>query len=176
LVYTCAVCGEVHDEEPLGYGWRVPDLLSDKNAKQLEKRHWLVVDELVTGRDDARDRFFAIKGNIEIPIRGSDDRFVWTVWQSLSPENAERALDLWFEPSRVDEPPYSGWLLNAIPGYAPLTHGLPATTWWREPRVRPAILVEDPEHPLAREQDDGIGRERVIEIASMFRHDLGWIG
>jgi hypothetical protein len=69
----------VHEGPPPGFGWRVPDLLGDVAEQELEKGHWLVVDELVRGRDDGGKPFFGIHGNLEIPVSGWDDPFGWTV-------------------------------------------------------------------------------------------------
>jgi hypothetical protein len=172
LTYTCAVCGEVHEGLPPGFGWRVPDLLGDVAPEQLDAEHWLVDGELVRGIDDGGKPFFGIHGNLEIPVEEWDDPFGWTIWASLSEKEATWALETWFDDDRVDAAPVGGYLLNTIPVY-PETHGLLVSVHWREVGVRPLIRVEDESHPLAAEQQKGITAARVDEIVHAFA-ELGW--
>jgi hypothetical protein len=167
------VCGEVHEGPPPGFGWRVPDLLGDVPDEELEKEHWLVVDELVRGFDDGGSPFFGIHGNLEIPVAGWDDPFGWTLWASLSGQQATWALETWFDDERTEAAPAGGYLLNTIPVYPEQTHGLLVSVHWRPVGVRPLIYVEEEGHPLGVEQRDGITPQRVDEIAHKLR-DLGW--
>jgi hypothetical protein len=171
LSYRCAVCGEVHEGVPPGFGWRVPDLLGDVPREKL-KEHWLVIDELIEGRDDGGNPFFGIHGNLEIPVAEWDEPFGWTIWASLTEEQAKWALNTWFDEDRVAAPPAGGYLLNTIPVY-PNTHGLLVSVHWRAVGVRPLIRVEGDDHPLAAEQRDGITAARVDEVVHAFR-ELGW--
>ena len=172
MPWTCGVCGELHHGPRTGFGWRVPDLLAGVPSETLEEEHWLVVGELVEGRDDAGDPFFGILGNLEIPVHGWDDRFGWTVWASLSERQARWALETWFDEGRVEAPAAGGYLLNTIPVY-PQTHGLLVSVEWRAVGVRPLVRVED-DHPLGVEQREGITPARVEEIAHGLR-DLAWV-
>jgi hypothetical protein len=172
LTYQCAVCGEVHEGPPPGFGWRVPDLLGEVSPAELEEQHWIVVDELVEGRDDGGNPFFGILGNLELPVRGAAEPFGWTVWASLSEEQAAWALETWFEEDRVQASPAGGYLLNMIPVY-PDTHGLQVSVHWQPVGTRPLLRVVDDEHPLAQEQRHGITPSRLNEIVHALR-DLGW--
>jgi hypothetical protein len=107
---------------------------------------------------------FFIRGNLEIPIHGEKVGFAYTVWVSLSAANFQRAVHLWDEPSRVDEPPYFGWLSNRLPGY-PDTLLLRTLVHTREVGRRPSVQLEPTDHPLAVEQRNGIEPHRMVEIA-----------
>jgi hypothetical protein len=112
---------------------------------------------------------FFIFANIELPIIDSPDRFVWSVWVSLSMQNFLRARELWHQPGREMEPPYFGWLNSSVPTY-PETLNLKTNVHTRPVGARPFIELERTEHPLAREQRDGITWARVQEINAAIEH------
>ncbi len=41
------------------------------------------------------DKYFFIRGNIEIPIIDTNQKFIWDVWVSLSEENFDKINDFW---------------------------------------------------------------------------------
>ena len=98
-----------------------------------------------------------------MPIEGRDDPFVYGVWSSLSRQSFERIYDLWDDPRRTGEPPYFGWLSNELPGY-PETLNLPVDVVTAELGLRPELLLRDGEHPLIKEQREGITFERAVEL------------
>jgi hypothetical protein len=69
----------------------------------------------------------------------------------------------------VSEPAYFGWFCNSIPGY-PETLGLKTAIHSRDVGVRPYIEIEVTDHPLALEQQTGIARARVRQIAEQMHH------
>jgi hypothetical protein len=115
------------------------------------------------------NQHFLIKGNIEIPVHGQAQPFVWTVWSSLSQASFERALRLWEDPRRRAEPPYFGWLSVVLPGY-PNTLELAMHVHSREVGARPSFELEPTDHPLAVEQQQGISLARVQEFAELALH------
>jgi len=116
---------------------------------------------------NAYDHFIA--GNIEIPIKESNERLTFTVWVSLSDKNFQRASLLWEKTGRESEPPYFGWLSSRLPGY-PETVNLKTQVHTRPVGIRPSIELEPTDHPLAVEQREGITWERVHEITQMAIH------
>src|SRR4051812_47603146 len=162
--WRCTVCGDWHDDAPLGYGAAEPELAGEMTEDEKDSR---VVNDGETCVID--DKAFFIKGSIEIPVEGSADKFVWTVWVSLSEENFVRALDLWHEPARAQEPPYFGWLSTRLPVY-PETLELKTHVHTREVGKRPRIELEPTDHPLSVEQRAGITLARVREIAQALLH------
>jgi hypothetical protein len=119
-----------------------------------------------------RGKHFFIRGLLEVPVVDGDGPFAWGVWVSLSRENMARAAELWNDPSRVDEPPYFGWLCNSTPGY-PETLDLKTNVHSREPGMRPYIELGPTDHPLAIEQRNGITVARVLELTGQL-HQYGW--
>jgi hypothetical protein len=109
------------------------------------------------------DRF--ILANIELPVVGSAGAtFVWTCWVSLSGTSYERMQALWDAPDREAQEPAFGWLSNPIPTYEPTTLNLKSFVHTRPLGLRPRAELEPTAHPLAVEQRDGIGLERIGAI------------
>jgi len=100
----------------------------------------------------------------------SDDDFEWGVWASLSRENFSRMLDLWTTPGREREPAYLGWLSTELPVYPVPTLNLKTHVHTDRVGMRPHIVLEPTEHPLAGEQQTGITVERVQQIAGLVLH------
>ncbi|HLH25307.1 MAG TPA: DUF2199 domain-containing protein [Chloroflexota bacterium] len=163
--YTCHSCGAYHSELPLSYFVPLPDaVLWVPEAERAQRCR--ILDEVCI----IDNEHFFIRGNIEIPIRGQETPFGWTVWTSLSRANFERAVRLWDRPERVDEPPYFGWLNNLLPPY-PTTIDLKTHVHTRPVGTRPYIELEPTDHPLAVEQRQGITMARVQEIAEIMLHE-----
>ena len=118
------------------------------------------------------DKSFFIRGLIEIPVVDGDGPFAWGVWVSLSKANFDRTSDLWNDPRRVNEPPCFGWLCNSIPGYTE-TLNLKTMVHSRPVGVRSYIEIEPTDHPLAREQRNGITLDRIRGIAEQMHHQNG---
>jgi hypothetical protein len=162
--YQCRRCGEYHDEPPLHYGFHAPAAWYGVPEGERSQRSLLSSDQCVID-----DEHFFIVGNLELPVAGSQERFSWDVWVSLSARNFSRACELWERPGREIEPPYFGWLSSSIPGY-PETLNLKTMVHTRPVGVRPRIELEPTAHPLAVEQREGITWERVREIAEVVLH------
>ncbi|KOG54884.1 hypothetical protein ADK75_13195 [Streptomyces virginiae] len=117
-----------------------------------------------------RARFYFFKGLVEIPVIGSDERFSWGVWVSLSRENFSQAAGLWDTPGREYEEPYFGRLSTDLLAYSPTTLNLKTNLHTRPLGERPFVELEPTDHPLAVEQRTGITRDRVREIAAAVLH------
>ncbi len=162
--YPCRRCGEHHEELPLHYGFQAPVAWYGVPEAERERRCLLSSDQCIIDEE----HFFLV-GNLELPIIGSDERFSWDIWVSLSDRNFARACELWEQPGRESEPPYFGWLSSRIPGYPETLH-LKTRVQTRSVGARPLVELEPTDHPLAVEQREGITRERVQEIAEIVLH------
>ena len=114
-----------------------------------------LTDDLCVWTDDAGEPAFFIRGLLTIPVLDADDDFRFGVWSSLSGASFERIVELWDDPARIEEDPYFGWLSNSIPGY-PDTVSLPLSVITGSLELRPSFLLHDGDHPLIREQREGI--------------------
>lgn len=165
--YRCRRCGQYHDELPLHYGFEAPAYWYAIPETERRRRCHLSSDRCVIDGEH-----FFIVGNLELPVIGSEGRFSWDVWVSLSDRNFARACKLWRRRGRESEPPYFGWLSSSVAGY-PETLNLKAMVHTKAVGVRPRIELEPTDHPLAVEQREGITRERVREIAEIVLHGGG---
>lgn len=162
--YTCATCGEVHDDIPSLaaaaplYYYSIPE---PERAVRCE----LDSDTCVIDGE-----FFFVRGCIEVPILGEAEPFVWGVWVSLSRVSFDLFRKLFEEDHRSEEGPFFGWLSAALKGY-PDTENLKTKVYLRDNGLRPFIELEPTEHPLSVEQRAGLTLERVGEILSLYLHD-----
>jgi hypothetical protein len=105
--FRCGTCGEWHRGLPLGYGYHHPDYWSENLKGKVGC--FLNADLCVI-----EDRDYFVRGLVEIPVIGTDLRFRWGVWSSLSKSNFDKTVKLWKDPKLLDEPWYFGWLSNSI--------------------------------------------------------------
>jgi len=156
--WTCELCGEAHEELPLCYSadapWKM--MLSDT---EFDERVVLTEETCIVDGDA-----FFIRGQIEVPLKGTEDILAYNAWCSLSRASFERVVERWDDETRHEAPPVFGWLSTELSPY-PSTMSLKTMVHQREPGLAPLIELEPTEHPLAVEQRDGISRARLQEIA-----------
>ena len=162
--WECSRCGEVHEGLPLDwaydrpYAWEGPRSADDHLG-----------EDLCTWTDDAGEPGFFIRGLLPIPVRDTGEVLNYGVWSSLSRRSYDRIVELWDEDERVSEPPYFGYLSNALPGYPP-TLGLQLAVVTRAVELRPTFVLQPGDHPLIDEQWQGIDSLRVLELAEINLH------
>ncbi len=164
--WICASCGESHSGVPTGYSYDAPWTWYTVPEEERERRCSLSADYCVIDDSD-----FFVRGCLEIPIVGRDEPFIWGVWVSLSKTNFEREKSLADSPERIKEAPYFGWLSSRIEIY-PDTAALKTNVHTRVVGVRPFVELQQTEHPLSQEQQNGLSRERLVQIAELVQH--GW--
>ncbi len=163
--YICKTCSEEHEGPPLSYGAQAPAAYYGVPEAQREKRCWLSTDQCIID-----DEYFFILGNIYIPVVDREEIFNWMVWVSLSEKNYERASELWDTPGREKELAYFSWLSTELPCY-PSTLHLKTNIHTQEVGTRPVVELQELDHPLFKEQKEGITWARVKEIASLILHE-----
>lgn len=163
MQYTCAACGLVHDGIP-SYGADRPDPYWDVPVNKREEDVFLTSDSCVIA-----NRFFFMRGCLDIPIIGTNDSFNWGVWISLKEENFLIWQEHYNKAKRSHVGPFFGWLCTQIPGYTETLH-LKTMAHLRDNGIRPYIELEQTEHPLAIEQRNGITVNRVQEILQLLEH------
>jgi hypothetical protein len=162
--FVCSECGEHHREMPLAYRLEFPvDSLAPGTAK-FERD-----GELIVAGDD---RF--ILANIELPVKGLQvSEFVWTCWISLSGPSYQRMRRLWNRRDREQQEAAFGYVSSALPTYEPSTVALKSRVHTRAVGLRPSVELEPTEHPLALEQRDGIGQDRIAAVYHFYQKQAG---
>lgn len=162
--WRCARCGEEHEGLPLDWAVEAPGYW-DGGRSPGDR----LTEDLCTWTDDDGRLNYFIRGVLHVPVPELADTLRYGVWSSLSERSFERVLELWDDERRTAEPPYFGWLSNAIRGY-PDTLQLPLDVVTDAVELRPSLVLRDAEHPLVREQRDGISLERLLELVALNVH------
>ena len=160
--YRCSRCGEWHDELAFAYHVPAPALWS---LEQPDDEHSWLEEELCV----VKGEHFFIRGLVRIPVLDADQDFEWGVWTSLSRDNFARTLEIWEREGREAEPPMFGWLSVALP-YEPPTLSLKTMVHTQPLGLRPLVVLEPADHPLAVERREGITRARVQALAEPLQH------
>lgn len=162
--FTCATCGEFHDQLPMCFGPGAPMPWFSMPEKERGMRAELSSDQCVIDGEH-----FFVLGRILLPVIEGPEPFVWLAWVSLSEENFHRASGLWNTAGREAEPPYFGWLQSSLP-YQPSTLNLKTMVHTMPVGQRPVIELEPTDHPLSLEQRNGIPMARVQQIVEAILH------
>jgi hypothetical protein len=162
--FTCSCCGEVHEGSP-SFGYTSPhyyDLLSEEDKTRIA----ILQDDIcVIGVGDHSD--FFVRTLLEVPIHGADEPFMWGVWVSLSEANFKRYMSTWDNHDETDC--YFGWFGNRLP-YYPDTLSLKTQVRPRNGGLRPLLMLEQTDHPLAVHFYQGISVDEAQRIAERVMH------
>lgn len=162
--FHCTSCGEMHEGMP-SFGAHAPLSYYKVPSDEREQRCRLGSDECVID-----EKWFFVKGCIEIPVLGEEEVLSWGVWVSLSKQSYIQWLDAIKKEKRSHIGPFFGWLDAWLKPY-PDTLNLKTTVHLRDRELRPYIELEPTDHRLAIEQHEGISVERVAEIYSIMVHE-----
>jgi len=112
------------------------------------------------------DNEFWIRGCLEIPIRDTDEIFIWGLWANLFEEDFDTIHDHWETPNRENLiGPFKGRLGNKLSLY-PQTANLKLTIQIQPLGTRPLIFIDE-DHPLKSEQEEGISLETARRYSCM---------
>jgi hypothetical protein len=158
--FKCATCDAWHEGFP-DMGFVAPDYAADIPEAERVARLYLTSDFCVV-----EDEHFFIRCQLSLPIRGLDEKFGWGVWSSLSEANFMRYQEAYGQ-DMTDWDPMFGYLANQLPDY-PNTLNLKLSVQPRAAGLRPTLMLEPTDHPLAIEQRDGVALESVLKIVQPF--------
>jgi hypothetical protein len=156
--YQCSSCGQWHEERPTSFKFALPDVVAALDHDQRLRRVDSGSEQCVLD-----DKHFFILGNLDLRVVGTDEVIRWTAWSTLSEANFDRASELWTREGRDSEPPYSGWLSNAIPGFES-TVNIRVLVHTNRVGERPRLEVVEEVHPLRAGQLNGISQQRADEL------------
>ncbi|MBZ5505324.1 MAG: DUF2199 domain-containing protein [Acidobacteriia bacterium] len=164
--YFCATCKQFHSGLPTSYAADFPDSYASIDEKEREQRALIGSDQCIVDNE-----MYFIRGLVEVPIIGFQEFFLWGLWASIWKEAYGEINEHWQTNGRENLiGPYKGRLNNELREYSQSTLNLKCTIRIQPLGARPLFFIDEPGHPLAIEQRDGISLERVQQIASALMH------
>lgn len=153
----CKLCENDLPDIPMCFGAASPASLmvgeEEYESRVLENEDQCIVD----------DEHYFVRGHIELPVKDSDEPFIWSVWVSLSEASFQDMSSKWELNGRETTDPYFGWLCTKLPCYPDTLH-LKTNVITQPVGCVPKIEIQESEHPLSSEQSGGIRMDRVNEI------------
>jgi hypothetical protein len=113
------------------------------------------------------DKWFFGLVLLEVPVQDASTPFAWGVWVHVFPDDVERYVALYNDPTRIGGETFEGRLANSIPGHPP-TSSMPVRLHIRAWPSRPRVELLDANHPLARQQQEGLSRAEMESIFARF--------
>ena len=163
--WACSVCGEEHDDLP-ELAFDEPDAWSrlddDERARSL-------LDGDGCEIHSAAGDFYFVRGVLELPLEDSPGSWAFGVWCALTKAGYDRYSELFHDPAHVGERPWPSRLGNELPGY-PRSLNLKGRISVPEVGLRGALLLDDADHPLVRDQREGVRLQRVLELVEPVVH------
>jgi hypothetical protein len=165
--FLCSCCGQWHEGLPLDrlFDAPAPSILhaAEEHGVEVESSpDWYVI-----GHETC-----LIRGLLPIPVIDGPEEFRWGVWFSLSATNFLRVLETWESGAPAEEPMYFSYLCNTLPDY-PDTLFLEGSVDARSATQRPRFYLHDADHPLVRDQREGITMAEVHAMYERYLHPRG---
>lgn len=165
FAYTCSCCGEVHEGSP-SFAYDAPWYYANLSDEDKRAMGDIGSDLCTIARPEGTEHF--IRCVLEVPIHDVEDGFMWGIWVSVSEKSFRRYVDTVDDPQEGDG--FFGWFANDLPCYAS-TLSLPSDVHVQLLGRRPVVrLHESHDHPLMRDQRDGISVARAQELAEALTH------
>ena len=166
--WKCSTCGQSHSDIPLSFAADFPDMYTNLSRNDRDIRAVIGSDQCIVD-----EKWFFIRGCLEIPVIGENEVFLWGLWASVRQEIFDEIADSWTQEGReIFYRPFKGRLANSLSVY-PETLNLKLEIRIQPAGVRPLFVIEEAEHPLAIEQQSGITQNRAMELASYLLHQSG---
>jgi hypothetical protein len=163
--FKCATCGKVHEGLPMSFAADSPDMYANMSRNDRDSRCVHGSDQYIIDQ-----KWFFIRGCLEIPIIGSNEPFLWGLWASVREEIFDEIENCWELTGReASRGPYKGRLANSLAEY-PETLNLRLKIALQPVGTRALFVIEEGDHPLAIEQASGITIRRAHELASLVMH------
>jgi hypothetical protein len=169
FAFTCTCCGKVHEGSP-SLAFSAPWHYSTLSEEQRSAMATIDSDLCTITHDEGTDYF--VRCVLEISIDGVSEPFTWGVWVSLSEKSFKRYVETTDDP--VEGEVYFGWFCNQLTCY-PETLSLPTDVLVQPRGKRPHLRLHrggGDEHPLVRDQLNGISVTRAQEIAEAASHPI----
>ena len=162
MPYTCAICGETHDDLP-HVGFPAPCHWSEEFVGAPDSL--LTADLCIIRGSD-----YFVRGVIEIPVHDYEHEFGFGVWVSHKKENFERYRERFDDAEDIG--PFFGWLSTVIPCYRRSTLNLKTMAHYLGDGTRPRIMLDESKHLLSRQQREGISLAEAWKIVHRCVKDI----
>lgn len=93
--FVCHICGQSHDGVPRSFAADFPDMYASLSETDRKSRASISSDRCIID-----EQWFFIRGCLGIPIRKSDDVFLWGLWASMKEEAFNEISEAWKEEGR----------------------------------------------------------------------------
>jgi hypothetical protein len=169
--WKCASCRESH-RGIFDLGCAKPDAFPGAedyapNAVVATSAHGLSEDFCVL---DGQHYF--VRSILALPLIGAPgQQFAFGVWSTLSKKNFALYTESFDSGEQAALGPWFGWFSNRLKGY-PDTLNLKCQVHPQGGRTRPWLELQETDHPLARESRDGISFDRLVDIYSLYGHNV----
>jgi hypothetical protein len=164
FTWTCSCCGRRFNTLSMHYAFAAPRNWFGLTEAERTIRAKLSEDVcIIDGKE------YYVRGCLEIPVLDSSEILVLGVWISVSEDSFRYICSKWDAEIAEDEPPRFGWLCNWIKGY-PEPDEIACAVFIRSGNLRPRVVLEPTDYPLAIEQHQGVTLERVKQIAAATGH------
>jgi hypothetical protein len=169
----CSECGDDHDPSDIEPSFKRPDAWFDIPEEERADRTWDGDKVCLLRETETVPRRHYLRVVLPIPIRGETGVYNWGVWVEVSAAHFDVTLNRWADPEQGSEPPFPGLLANELPDMPP-TLGLTGSVQLVGPEHVPDFFLDPAiDHPLVREQQEGVFPERLIEWSMQAIHASG---
>lgn len=155
--YKCHTCEELHDGFP-ALGFDAPDYFLSIPDNERSRRCRIDEDACIIDGEH-----YFLKCTLNYPVRDSSEQFGWGVWGSLSARNFETYVNGQVTAGTR----YFSFLSNSLPSY-PGSHALECQLCVRPTGTRPSLIVNECDHLLYHDQQNGIEYSRALELVRPF--------
>jgi hypothetical protein len=164
LIWNCPDCRRTFNRLPMEYSIQAPSawLALPEGERQ---RRGLLTDDFCS--IDGKQHF--LRGCIELTVHGTAEKFTWGVWVSISQKSRRRIESVFTQKKFHKEPPHPATLVTWIGAY-PKPDDIRCQVYIRPGDLRPLVVLQSADYPLAIEQREGITLDRVKQIASQLGH------
>lgn len=165
--FICACCGKPQRGSP-AYGYDKPIDYFDIPENERGDRVQHDTDTCVIDRDQ-----HYIKCTLDIPIIGAEEPLCWGVWIKLTAP----AFKAYWKGIGADQSSFKevGWLDCTLPGYNDLDRDgnlitLEVDVVGNPAGLRPSVYLRDRDHPLVRDQQNGLSWAQAKAYVSAMPH------
>lgn len=156
--FICSHCGKQHRTSELSFAADFPDPYFKLRRDERDTRAIVGSDQCVIDGEQ-----FYIRGCLALPVTKSNGVFLWGVWARVHEKDYDEITAHWTTEGRENKiGPYKARLANSLSIY-PETLNLKLEIEVEPVGSRPSLFLDEPDHPLALEQENGITMQKAEE-------------